>query len=162
MTSSLVLTFINTCMKSLVGDGSIKQPWFDKGNARREFPVSSAHESIKSARKRVREDFELRWVTNLSEERKRFISLQHYLTLAPKCCRSVTTNTSPHPGKTRVTHFFQWSFKVFLCSILKEKSIMRMDKSLNLVFWMTSLVSVTHQWMSILCQPRPLSTGRPN
>jgi hypothetical protein len=29
-------------------------------------------ESIKSARKSVREDLELRWVTNLSEERKRF------------------------------------------------------------------------------------------
>jgi hypothetical protein len=41
-----------------------------------------ARDSIKSARKSVREDLELRWVTNLSEERKR--SLQHYLTLAPK------------------------------------------------------------------------------
>jgi hypothetical protein len=36
------------------------QPWFDKGNARSEFPVSSVHESIKSARKSVREDLELR------------------------------------------------------------------------------------------------------
>ena len=34
--------------------------------------VSSAHESIKSARKSVREDLELRWVKNLIEERKRF------------------------------------------------------------------------------------------
>ena len=72
VTSSLVLPFINTCMKSLSGGGSIKQPWFGKGNARSEFPVSSAHESIKSARQSVREDLELRWVTNLSEERKRF------------------------------------------------------------------------------------------
>ncbi len=70
VTSSLVLPFINTCMKSLAGDGSIKQPWFGKGNARSEFPVSSAHEFVKSARKSVREDLELRWVTNLSEERK--------------------------------------------------------------------------------------------
>ena len=54
------------------GDDAIKQPWFGKGNARSEFPVSSAHESVKSARKSVREDLELRWVTNLSEERKRF------------------------------------------------------------------------------------------
>ena len=72
VTSSLVLPFINTCMKSLAGDGSIKQSWFGKGNTRSEFPVSSAHESVKSARKSVREDLELRWVTNLSEERKRF------------------------------------------------------------------------------------------
>jgi hypothetical protein len=33
--------------------------------------VSSTHESIKSALKSVREDLELRWVTNLNEERKR-------------------------------------------------------------------------------------------
>jgi hypothetical protein len=26
----------------------------------------------------------------------------------------VTTNTSPHPAKTRVTTFFQWSLKVFI------------------------------------------------
>jgi hypothetical protein len=71
VTSSLVLSFINTRIKSLPGDGSIKQPWFGKGNARSEFHVSSAHESIKSARKSG-EDLELRWVTNLSEERKRF------------------------------------------------------------------------------------------
>ena len=32
----------------------------------------STSQQIKSARKSVREDLELRWVTNLSEERKRF------------------------------------------------------------------------------------------
>jgi hypothetical protein len=53
-------------------DGGMKHPWVDKGNSRSEFPVTSVHESIKSARKSVREDLELRRVTNLSEERKRF------------------------------------------------------------------------------------------
>ena len=80
VTSSLVLSFINTCIKSHGGDGSIKQPWFVKGNSRSEFPVSSAHESIKSARKSVSEDLELRWVTNLRRKGRDFISLQHYLT----------------------------------------------------------------------------------
>jgi hypothetical protein len=59
-------------MKNLAEDGSIKHSWFGKGNVRIEFPVSSALESMKSARKSVREDLELRWDTNLSEERKRF------------------------------------------------------------------------------------------
>ena len=54
VTSSLLLLFIDTCMKSLVGDGSIKQPRFGKGHARGEFPVSLAHEFMKSARKRQR------------------------------------------------------------------------------------------------------------
>jgi hypothetical protein len=34
--------------------------------------VSPVHESIKSAHRNVREDLDLRWVTNLSKERKRF------------------------------------------------------------------------------------------
>jgi hypothetical protein len=68
------------------------------------------------------------------------------------------TITMPRPGKTRVTHFFQWSLNVFIWIILKEKSMIRKYKSLNLAFWMTSWVSVAHQWMST----RPLSTGRPN
>ena len=34
--------------------------------------AASTSQQIKSARKSVREDLELRWVTNLSEERKRF------------------------------------------------------------------------------------------
>ncbi len=58
-TSSLVLPFINTCIKCLAGDSSIKQPWFGKGDARSEFLVSSAYESIKSARKSVREGLSL-------------------------------------------------------------------------------------------------------
>jgi hypothetical protein len=32
-------------------------------------------------------------------------------------------------GKTRLTHFFQWSSKVLIWSLLKEKSIVWMDKS---------------------------------
>ncbi len=61
------------------GDDAIKQSWFDKGNVRSEFPVSLDHESIKSARKSVREDLELRWVTNLSEKRKRFYLIRTLL-----------------------------------------------------------------------------------
>jgi len=51
---------------------------------RKRVPCVIGHESMKSARKSIREDLELRWVTNLSEERRDFISLQHHLTLAPK------------------------------------------------------------------------------
>ena len=76
-----------------------------------------------------------------TNEKKDFTSLEHYLTLAPKWCRSVITNTSPHPGKTRVTDFFQWSLKVFIWIILWEKWILWMNKSLNLAFWITNSVS---------------------
>jgi hypothetical protein len=46
VTSSLVLTFIHTYMKSLAEDGSIKQTWFGPGNPRREFPVTVCHQPM--------------------------------------------------------------------------------------------------------------------
>ncbi len=38
----------------------------------REFPVSSVHDCVQSVRQNIREDMEDRWVTNLSDDRKRF------------------------------------------------------------------------------------------
>jgi hypothetical protein len=113
VTSSLVLSFIHTYMKSLAEHGSMKQPWFGPANPQREFPVSSSHESIKSTRLSIRQDLEDRWVTNLNEERKSFFLLHHYLTLAPNLSASVTTNTSPPRGNARVTVFWQWKLKAF-------------------------------------------------
>ena len=100
-------------MKSLVEHDTIKQSWFGPGNPRREFPVSSSHESIKVVRLSITEDLEERWVANLNEDRKRFFLLHCYLTLAPNFSASVTTNTSPHRGSARVTVFLQWSLKAF-------------------------------------------------
>jgi hypothetical protein len=72
-------TTMEVTTKSFAGDDGIKQTWFGKGNKRNEFPVSSDHESIKSARKSVRKDLEVRWVTNLREERKRFYLIETLL-----------------------------------------------------------------------------------
>jgi hypothetical protein len=63
---------MNSCMRSLSEDAPIKQTWLGTANVRREFPVSSAHASVQSVRKNIREDMEDRWVTNLSEDRKKF------------------------------------------------------------------------------------------
>jgi len=70
-TSSFVLPFMNSCMRSLSEDAPIKWTWLGT-DVRREFPVSSAHACVQSVRKNIREDMEDRWVTNLSEDRKRF------------------------------------------------------------------------------------------
>ena len=112
VTSSLVLPFINTCMKSLTGDG--KQSWFGKGNARSEFPVSSAHESIKSARQSVREDLELRWVTNLSEERKRFYLIATLLNPHTKLLSSCDNKYFPSSWKDEGHAFLSMEFKSFI------------------------------------------------
>jgi hypothetical protein len=47
-TSSLVLPFMNSCMRSLSEDDPIKQTWLGTANVRREFPVSSAHDCVQS------------------------------------------------------------------------------------------------------------------
>jgi hypothetical protein len=59
-------------MRSLSEDTPIKQTWMDTGNVLREIPLSSVHACVQSVRKNIREDMEDRWVTNLSEDRKRF------------------------------------------------------------------------------------------
>jgi hypothetical protein len=83
-TSSLVLSFMNSCMRSLSEDDPIKQTWMGTGNVHREFPVSSAHACVQSVRKNIREDMEDRWVTNLSEDRKRFYLVSSLLDLYTK------------------------------------------------------------------------------
>ena len=57
---------------SLSEDAPIIQTCLSTGNVRREFAVSSVHVCVQSVRKNIGEDMEDRWVTNLSEDRKRF------------------------------------------------------------------------------------------
>jgi hypothetical protein len=71
-TISLVLSFMNSYMRSLSEDAPIKQTWLGTGNVRREFPVSSTHVCVQYVRQNIREDMEDRWDTNLNEDRKRF------------------------------------------------------------------------------------------
>ncbi len=68
-TISLVLSFMNSCMRSLSEDTTIKQTWLGTGNVCREFPVSSVYSCVQSVHQNIREDMEDRWVTNLSEDR---------------------------------------------------------------------------------------------
>ena len=70
--SRFVLSFMNSCMRSLSEDSPIKETCLGTGNVRREFPLSSVHDCVQFVRKNIREDMEDRWVTNLIENRKRF------------------------------------------------------------------------------------------
>ncbi len=79
--------------------------------------MSSAHESIKSARKSVRKDLELRWVTNLREERKTIYLIATLLDPRTKMMSFCDNQYVSSRGKTRVTHFFQWTSKVFIWHI---------------------------------------------
>ncbi len=75
-----------------------------------------------------------------------------------KCSRSMTTSTSLHPGKTMSSVIFQWTWKVFTYSLLREKWKTRMDKSSIVVIRTNSWVWVSHPWISTWS----LSKGKTN
>ena len=55
----------------------------ESANVCREFGMSSAHSCVQSVRKNIREDMEDRWVTNLSEDRKRFYLVSSVESVGP-------------------------------------------------------------------------------
>jgi hypothetical protein len=57
-TSSLVLSFMNSYMRSLSEDAPMKQTWLGTVNVHREFPVSSTHVCVQYVRQNIREDME--------------------------------------------------------------------------------------------------------
>ena len=75
--------------------------------------MSSAHESVKSARKSVREDLELRWVTNLSEERKRFYLIATLLDPHTKLLSFCDNKYFPSSWKDEGHAFLSMEFKCF-------------------------------------------------
>ena len=77
--------------------------------------MSSAfgHESIKSARKSVRDDLELRWVTNLSEERKRFYLIATLLDPRTKLLSFCDNKYFPSSWKDEGHVFLSMEFKSF-------------------------------------------------
>ena len=75
--------------------------------------MSSAHESIKSARKIVREDLELRWVTNLSEERKRFYLIATLLDPHTKLLSFCDNKYFPSSWKDEGHAFLSMEFESF-------------------------------------------------
>ena len=75
--------------------------------------MSSAHESIKSSRQSVREDLELRWVTNLSEERKRFYLIATLLDSRTKLMSFCDNKYFPSSWKDEGHAFLSMEFKCF-------------------------------------------------
>ena len=75
--------------------------------------MSSDHESIKSARQNVREDLELRWITNLCEERKRFYLIATLLDPHTKLLSFCDNKYFPSSWKGEGHAFLSMEFKSF-------------------------------------------------
>jgi hypothetical protein len=104
-------------MKSIGEHGSIKHPWFGPVNPRREFPVSSAHESIKTAPFSIRQDLQDRWVTNLHEDRKSFFLIASLLDPHTKSLSFCDDKHFPTSWKRESHGFLAMEFKSFYSEI---------------------------------------------
>ena len=83
------------------------------GNVRREFPVSSVHVCVQSVRKNIREDMEDRWVTNLSEDRKRFYLVSSLLDPHTKMLSFCDNKYFPSSWKDDVLGYLSMDLKSF-------------------------------------------------
>ncbi len=111
--SSLVLSFMNSYMRNLSEDAPFKQSWLDTANVCRQFPVSSTHACVQSVRKNIREDMEDRWVTNLSEDRKRFYLVTSKLDPHTKMLSICDNKYFPSSLKDDALGFLSMDFKSF-------------------------------------------------
>jgi hypothetical protein len=112
-TNSLVLSFMNSCMKSLSEDAPIKQTCLGTGNVHREFPVSSSQYCVQYVRQNIREDMEDRWVTNLSEDRKRFYLVSSLLDPLTKMVSFCDNKYFPSSCKDDVLGYLSMDLKSF-------------------------------------------------
>ncbi len=87
----------------------MKQTWLGTAKVRRECAVSSAHACVQSVRKNIREDMEDRWVTNLSEDSKRFYLVSSLSDPHTKMLSFCDNKYFPSPGKTMPSVIFQWT-----------------------------------------------------
>ena len=104
---------MNSCMRSLSEDAPIQQTWLGTANVRREFPVSSAHACVQSVRKNIREDMEDRWVTNLSEDRKRFYLVSSLLDPRTKMLSFCDNKYFPSSWKDDALGYLSMELKSF-------------------------------------------------
>ena len=83
------------------------------GNVHREFPVSSAHACVQSVRQNIREDMENRWVTNLSEDRKRFYLVSSLLDPRTKMLSFCDNKYFPSSWKDDALGYLSMDLKSF-------------------------------------------------
>ena len=98
-------------MRSLSENSLIKQTWLTPANVLREFPVSSAHVCVQSVRKNIREDMKDRWVTTLSEDRKRFYLVSSLLDPRTKMLSFCDNKYFPSCWKDDALGYLSMEFK---------------------------------------------------
>jgi hypothetical protein len=133
-------------------DALIKQTWMDTVNVWREFVVSSSHVCDQSVFKNIREDMEDRWVTNLSEDRKRFYLVSSLLDTHTQILSFCDNKYFPSSWKDDTLGYLSMDLKVFRYRgsdysrrtgslgwtsprLLTEKWKSRMDKSNIVAIW---------------------------
>ncbi len=106
-------------------DDPIKQTWLGTGNVHREFPVSSANACVQYVRQNIREDMEDRWVTNLSEDRKRFYLVSSLLDPHTKILSFCDNRYFPSSRKDDALGYLSMELKSFYvqCTQVRSESL---------------------------------------
>jgi hypothetical protein len=111
-TNILVLSFMNSYMRSLSEDAPIKQTCLGTGNVNREFPVSSVYVCVQYVLQNIREDMEDRWVTNLND-RKRFYLVTSLLDPRTRMLSFCDNKYFPSSWKDDVVGYLSMELKSF-------------------------------------------------
>ncbi len=121
-TNNLVLSLMNSCMRSLSEDDPINQTWLGTGNVRRKFPVSSVHDCVQYVRQNFREDMEDRWVTKLNEDRKRFYLVSSLLDPHTKMLSFCDKKYLPSSWKDDALGYLSMDLKSFFRTMYSGRS----------------------------------------
>ena len=81
----------------------------------------SSHSCVQSVRNNIREDMEDRWVTNLSEDRKRFYLVSSLLDPHTKMLSFCDNKYFPSSWKDDGLGYLSMDLKSFYVSLLREK-----------------------------------------
>jgi hypothetical protein len=92
-----------------------------KGKKSRTVSDDSAHSCVQSVRHNIREDMEDRWVTNLSEDRKRFYLVSSLLDPRTKMLSFCDNKYFPSSWKDDALGYLSMDLKSFTYNLLREK-----------------------------------------
>jgi hypothetical protein len=91
-------------------------------NVRREFQVSTTHDCVQYVRQNIREDMEDIWVTNLSEDRKRFYLVSSLLDPHTEILSFCDNRYFPSSWKDDALRYLSMELKSFYVQCTRGRS----------------------------------------
>jgi hypothetical protein len=152
-TAGVALPFLCACMNSLSEDAVIQQSWLREGDLRRELPASSCKLVIQQARALILNDFTNRWVTKLSEKKKKFYLISSQLDPRFKMLKYCDGRYFPASWKQDGIEFLRSDFTAFYSALPSDVAgVERQNQGgVQIEDMLGDLLGGGGRWVSILC-----------